>query len=66
MDKEKAVNILDDMIKSIPIEMEYDKIIWCSHDIYKALEYKSYKGFKIITNELMPKKEYAVITKAFI
>lgn len=63
MNKHKARNIVRDMIKSIPNEMEHDQEVWCSMDVFKALDCKVFNGFRILTSDLLPKKEYAFITK---
>ena len=60
MSNKEAVKIVDDMILQVTESMELNEL-WCSRDIYDALGVEKYKGYRILTHKLMPKKEYAVI-----
>ena len=58
MDKQEAINILDEMIEAIPEHNKDIKSFTCCTEIYTALDLKEYKGFKIYGHKLMP-KDYA-------
>jgi hypothetical protein len=63
MKHQEAIDILDSMVDAIT-NYELDEI-WCSRDIYDALGLKEYKGFKIHTSPLLPKKGYAAQGKLY-
>ena len=54
MDKQEAINILDEMIEAIPKDNKDITEFWCSTEIYSALDIKEYKQFKIYTSNLIP------------
>jgi hypothetical protein len=56
MTKETAQIEVDKVIEAIPEQNKENKEIWCSVEIYNALDNNNYRGFKIRTNPLMPKQ----------
>jgi len=59
MIKEQALIELDKVIDSIPEGNKNIESLWCSAEIYTALDLTEHRGFKIHTHKLMP-KDYIV------
>jgi hypothetical protein len=65
MNKQDALNILDDMIDQLPEDRSGFVEMWLSDDIYESLNMIEYKGFKLYTHKMMP-EDYALIQEGSV